>query len=113
VRETIVTTETPRPGPSAKPGIADGCADALTRAELLALPAVVDIITAGRALGIGRTRAYHMARHGIFPVRVLRPGGTYRVPTAELLAYLGIDPNQPAPRSATGPATGQPADAAA
>lgn len=76
--------------------IADGCADALTRAELLALPAVVDIITAGRALGIGRTRAYAMARHGTFPVRVLRPGGTYRVPTAGILEYLGIEPSRAA-----------------
>ena len=93
--------------------IADGCADALTRAELLALPAVVDIVTAGRALGIGRTRASHMARYGTFPVRVVRPGGTYRVPTAELLAYLGIDPGQVAPDIGRRSDPSQPGDVAA
>lgn len=62
----------------------------LTREELLALPAAIDLPTAGRALGIGRTKAHEMARQGTFPVRVLRLGASYRVPTAEVLAALGI-----------------------
>ncbi|MBS2966561.1 helix-turn-helix domain-containing protein [Actinocrinis puniceicyclus] len=55
------------------------------------LPPTLDIVTAGRLLGIGRTTAYQLARHGRFPVPVLRVGGSYRVPTAPLLALLGID----------------------
>ena len=64
----------------------------MTRAELLALPATVDIETASRALGLGRSTGYERARRGEFPCRVLRIGSTYRVPTAELLRLLGIDP---------------------
>ncbi len=64
---------------------------ALTREELLALPAVTDIVTAGRALGLGRTLAHELARRGQFPVPVLRAGRVYRVPTARLLELLAID----------------------
>ncbi len=64
---------------------------ALTRDELLALPAVIDIVTAGRALGLGRTLAHDLARRGQFPVPVLRAGRVYRVPTAALLELLAID----------------------
>jgi hypothetical protein len=65
----------------------------MTRDELLALPAVVDLRTAARALSIGRTRAFELARRGEFPVPVLRVGVTYRVPTASLLKLLGINPS--------------------
>ena len=37
-------------------------------------PAVTDLVTAGRALGIGRTRAYELARAGQFPVQPGRGG---------------------------------------
>lgn len=63
----------------------------LTRRELLALPAAIDIRTAGRALGLGERKSYQLAQDGEFPVRVLRLGGSYRVSSAELLAYLGIE----------------------
>jgi hypothetical protein len=69
--------------------------DAMSRAELLALPAVVGMVTAGRALGIGRTRAFELARRGEFPVPVLRVGATYRVPTAPLLRLLGLASDEP------------------
>lgn len=72
--------------------------DAMTRAELLALPAVIDVTTAARALGLGRSTAYDLARRGKFPCRVLHMGSSYRVPTAELLRVLGIEPaDEPAP----------------
>lgn len=64
----------------------------LTRQELLALPAAIDIRTAGRALGLGERKSYGLAQRGEFPVRVLRLGGTYRVSSADLLTYLGIEP---------------------
>ena len=74
----------------------EGSLDAgLSLQELRALPAVVDLLTAARAFGVGRTRAYELAARGEFPCRVLRIGGTYRVPTADLLAVLGL-PTPPA-----------------
>ncbi len=66
----------------------------MTVAELLALPVVVDITTAARALGLGRSTGYELARRGEFPCRILRVGSSYRVPTAELLRVLGITPEQ-------------------
>jgi hypothetical protein len=63
----------------------------LSRSELLALPAAIDLVTAGRALGMGRTLAHDLARRGEFPVRVLRMGNRYRVPTAEVLRVLGVE----------------------
>lgn len=63
----------------------------LTRSELRELPVAVDLMTAAAALGLGRTKAYELARSGEFPCRLLRLGGTYRVPTADLLRVLGID----------------------
>jgi excisionase family DNA binding protein len=63
---------------------------ALTIAEVRALPATVDLITAARALGCGRTKAYELVRRGEFPCDVFRVGETYRVPTAALLDLLGV-----------------------
>jgi hypothetical protein len=73
---------------------------ALTLAEVAALPAVTDLVTAGRALGLGRTRAYELARAGQFPCPVIRAGRSWLVPTAGLLAVLGLPvpaPPGPAP----------------
>ena len=41
--------------------------DGLTRAELLALPVTVDVPTAARALGLGRSTAYELARRDESP----------------------------------------------
>jgi hypothetical protein len=62
----------------------------MTLAEIAQLPAVVDVVTAARALGVGRTTAYALARAGDFPCPVVRVGGTYKVPTAGLLRLLGL-----------------------
>jgi predicted DNA-binding transcriptional regulator AlpA len=70
--------------------------DALTLDELHALPATIDLPTAARALGLGRTKAYELAKHDQFPCRVLRIGSTYRIPTAELLRYLCVAPTHDA-----------------
>ena len=64
----------------------------LTTEELLALPPSVDIITAGRAFGIGRTLAHELARADEFPCKVLRLGTRYRVPRAAIFEALGFDP---------------------
>lgn len=75
----------------------------LTLAEIAELPAVTDLVTAGQALGIGRTRAYELARAGQFPCPVIRVGGTWRVPTAGLLALLGLPvPGRPPSGDAPG-----------
>ena len=62
----------------------------MTAHELRALPAAIDLVTAGRAFGMGRTKSHELARAGQFPVKVLRLGREYRVATAEVLAALGI-----------------------
>jgi hypothetical protein len=62
----------------------------LTLAEIADLPAVTDLVTAGRALGLGRTKAYELARAGQFPCPVIRAGKNWMVPTAGLLALLGL-----------------------
>jgi hypothetical protein len=72
--------------------------------------ATVDLMTAARALGIGRTKAYELARHDEFPCPVIRVGEMYRIPTPGLLELLGVtaeEPRVPAaaaprPRPATG-----------
>ena len=70
----------------------------MTLAELLALPLMVDVSTAARALGLSRSTGYELARRGDFPCRVLHVGSSYRVPTAELLRVLGIDLSELSPR---------------
>ena len=62
----------------------------LTLTEIAGLPAVTDLVTAGRALGLGRTKAYELARAGQFPCPLIRAGKTWLVPTAGLLALLGL-----------------------
>ena len=50
----------------------------------------VSVQEAARLLGIGRTLAYRLAAAGELPVPVLRIGRVLRVPTAPLLALLGV-----------------------
>lgn len=62
----------------------------MTREELLALPAVVDVSTAAAVLGVCRGSAYEMVRSGEWPTPVLRCGRVIRVPTAPMLLLLGV-----------------------
>ncbi|WP_328856356.1 helix-turn-helix domain-containing protein [Williamsia herbipolensis] len=62
----------------------------MTPDEIAALGVSTDLTTAAQALGIGKSTAYAAARSGTFPVRVLRVGSRYVVPTADLRAALGI-----------------------
>jgi hypothetical protein len=59
--------------------------------EIRALGATTDLLTAASVLRIGRTKAYHLARAGEFPVPVLRTGRRYLVAVAHLLRVLGMD----------------------
>ncbi|MEW2066614.1 DNA-binding protein [Streptomyces sp. NPDC007346] len=64
----------------------------LTTRDLLDLPPTTDVETAARALGIGRTHAYHLARNDRFPCSVLRAGRSFRVVTADLQRVLQASP---------------------
>jgi excisionase family DNA binding protein len=83
---------------------------ALSPDEVLELPAVVDLATAGQALGIGRTKAHELARAGELPLPVIRIGSAYRVRRADLLAWLKISDDRPEPTSSTTTTAPKPAD---
>jgi hypothetical protein len=62
----------------------------LTASQVRALPAVVDVVTAGEVLGIGRSVAYELVRTDRFPTPVLRVGRQIKIPTAYLIDLLGL-----------------------
>jgi excisionase family DNA binding protein len=66
-----------------------------SEADVLALPVVVDLPTAGDVLEIGRSRVYEMARTGELPT--LRLGTRYKVTRRQLLEMLGIDASEAGP----------------
>lgn len=62
----------------------------VTMVEVGSLPVVLDPVTAGRMLGLGRTTTYRLLRQGSFPVPAHRTGKAWVVPTAGVLVYLGL-----------------------
>lgn len=72
----------------------------VTIAQLRATP-TVGLKTAAAALGLGRTKAYELARSGQFPCRVIRIGEIYRIPTPGLLELLGVPAEEPRPTALT------------
>jgi len=62
-----------------------------TPAEIRALGVRTDLETAASVWGIGRTKAFELARQGEFPSPVLRIGGRYVVLVTPMLRALGID----------------------
>ena len=54
------------------------------------MPVVLDLPTAARLLGIGRTAAYQSVREGTWPTPIIRIGRSIRVPRQPLLALLGL-----------------------
>lgn len=58
--------------------------------EVLALPVTVDVETAGRAFGFGRTKAFQLAKDGKFPCEVLTYGRRLVVTKAAITSALGI-----------------------
>jgi hypothetical protein len=76
-------------------GALGGTAKPLTRAEILALPPVITLVTLGRALGVSEPVIRERARRGEIErmgIRVLRLGAQYRIPTADVWQLLGLDP---------------------
>ena len=63
----------------------------MTTEKLAALPAMVDLRTAGKALGLGRDASYSLAKDETFPVEVLTLGRFLRVRKADLMAYLHLN----------------------
>jgi hypothetical protein len=53
-----------------------------------ALGVTTDVATAGEILGIGRSKAYELARNDELPVRLLRIGRRYIVPVAPVLNLI-------------------------
>jgi|HubBroStandDraft_4_1064222.scaffolds.fasta_scaffold1406574_2 excisionase family DNA binding protein len=74
-----------------------------TITQLRSGPPSVDLMTAAAVLGIGRTKAYDLAKRGEFPVPVIRIGDSYRIPTAALLTLLGISETTHIPDGDTAP----------
>ncbi|OKH90424.1 hypothetical protein [Streptomyces uncialis] len=70
--------------------VTSGQPKGMSREELLALPVAVDLDTSNRALGLGRSKGYELAKRGAYPCKVLRLGNAYRVVTADLLSLLGL-----------------------
>ncbi|WP_082079748.1 DNA-binding protein [Williamsia herbipolensis] len=62
----------------------------MTPDEFAALGVSTDLRTAAAALGIATSTAYAAARSGSFPVRTIKVGSRYVVPTAELRSALGL-----------------------
>jgi hypothetical protein len=78
------------PMPTVPSAVASTATSTARFAEVGDLPVMVDLLTAGRMLGIGRTTAYKLAQAGEFPCPVVRVGGVYKVPTVGLLRLLGL-----------------------
>jgi hypothetical protein len=78
----------------------------MSEQELRGLPVTVDLETAGRAFGLGRTKSHEMVRAGKFPCQVLRLGNRYRVRKADILREVGMpeddEPPVARPKSAAG-----------
>lgn len=73
---------------------------AMTREELLALPATIKVPQVAKALDVSTVTVYKMIREGTLPVPMHRMGQNFKFPTAPLLDYLGIrdegsDPTPP------------------
>ncbi|MET8045872.1 helix-turn-helix domain-containing protein [Micromonospora sp. NPDC005215] len=50
-----------------------------------------NVETAAAILGIGRTKAYELAKTNEFPVRLLRIGRRYLVPVPAILKLLAVE----------------------
>jgi excisionase family DNA binding protein len=76
----------------------------MTTVEHDEAPIAVDLLTAARMLGIGRTMAYRLVREGEWPTPLLRIGKLIRVPMdplRELLRQGSEAPSASVARTAT------------
>ena len=66
--------------------------DTEIKAQLLNAPPTIGLNVGNKALGIGRSTGYSLAKRGDYPCKVLRVGATYRIVTADLLRLLDLAP---------------------
>jgi hypothetical protein len=59
--------------------------------DIRALGTKTNLRTAASIFGIGRTKAFDLARKGTFPVPLIRVGHVYVVPVAPILRALGLE----------------------
>lgn len=64
----------------------------MNRNELDELPPVLDVPTAAKVLGIGRSLAYELVRRGEWPTTVRHVGKLIKIPTEPLVRLLGAGP---------------------
>jgi len=76
---------------SRTPTMSDHRVQPWTVEAIRSLGATTDVETAAAILGIGRTKAYELAKASRFPVRLLRIGRRYVVPIPALLDVLGAE----------------------
>ncbi|MFJ8309823.1 MULTISPECIES: hypothetical protein [unclassified Streptomyces] len=62
----------------------------MSESEVLALPVTIPLELTNRAIGLGRTVGYDLAKHDKYPIPVLRIANAYRCRRVDLLEYLGI-----------------------
>jgi hypothetical protein len=62
-----------------------------TADEVRALGVRVDLVTAGRVLGVGKNKIWHLYHRGELPFPALKLGRRVIVPTAALLKVLDLD----------------------
>jgi len=67
----------------------------MNRDQLAALPPVLDVPTAAKVLGIGRSLAYDLVRRGEWPTQVLHIGKLIKIPTEPLVRLLGATTTAP------------------
>ena len=60
----------------------------MTRDELATLPALLDVPTAAKVLGIGRSLAYDLVRRGEWPTTVLHIGKLIKIPREPLIRLI-------------------------
>lgn len=65
--------------------------------EVLDLPVAISLDDANRALGLGRSNGYAMAKTGEYPLPLLRLGRKYRCKRSDLLRLLDITDPEAAP----------------
>ena len=59
--------------------------------EVRSLGLTMDVATAAQILGVSRSTGYALAKIGRFPIKVVRVGHRYVVPTAAMIRLLEAD----------------------
>ena len=69
----------------------------LSIAQVQALPASVDLATAGRAIGIGRSTAFDLVKKDEFPLELFRVGKQWKCRKTDICSLLNVTPEPNTP----------------